>query len=212
MRANPVTLKQLNLSSHWWLKLQIPPGYLLVMLTSALDNCSSVTESGTEKETLDSGKINTMWGQKVKKTKKHWHYNDTLESFLIRGRLLQSPETVVRGRSHSIRRQEEWRPGLNISALWSHSSKSVKIRQQRFYVTTTSWFRNLTDVKMCQGDGKGWEGRVAVRGVEAEQLQMDAVFWRRKLSRNHLEEACCRFNVHGQKRKVVFEGITMFSS
>lgn len=55
--------------------VQNTAGYLLVMLTSALENCSSVTESGTEKETLDSEK----WCQKVGK---RWHSNNTMDSFL----------------------------------------------------------------------------------------------------------------------------------
>lgn len=56
----------------------------------------------------------------------------------------------MRGRSHNSRREAEGKdllrwPGLNISALWS-DSKSAKIRQQRFYLTTY-WFRKLTLVE-----------------------------------------------------------------
>lgn len=43
-------------AANGWKNVEITPGYLLVMLTSALENCSSVTESGTEKETLASEK------------------------------------------------------------------------------------------------------------------------------------------------------------
>lgn len=94
----------------------------------------------------NQGPTKTRWSLKnkhsyVSKSTKNVGITMTKCTFLIGRRIKwpedrRSPETVVRGRSHSSRREAEgkdplWQPGLNISALRS-DSKSATIRKQGF--------------------------------------------------------------------------------